>query len=419
MNKLLVETDPSFLLLESNGGGYTFYNSIRHIGCRLTSVEVKILDLLYTYKDTEYILSGIADSHKAVVKNALNFIIDNGLLSTEPLEEPRKKDNVTVPSNYYFHLTYRCNLKCSYCYNKEIRRNNFTEIGLDGWKTIIDKIAPYAKFITMTGGEFMLHKDCLEIVKYIRQSIPGVYLAGISNGMHDYKREKLENLFGYFNAMSFSCDSLEREGQRKGFQPERFVSNFEWVKSRFPKLKLTIASVQTKHNMEDIKATARFCNSHECSFDKTIIIPENISDISDMPTIEQQDLMTECNENSSEIKKLNSARFRCGAGKNTCSIDPTGNVYPCQSLHYREFLMGNILNSDINDLKYVRDNSECMPSVDNVRVCSSCKVRYLCGGGCLATGYRTNGRRLDRNHLTCHLNYINSIEKLKMLNNRL
>ena len=113
--------------------------------------------------------------------------------------------------------------------------------------------------------------------------------------------------------------------------------------------------------------------------------------------------------------KLNAPCFSCGAGKSICSIAPNGDVYPCQSLHYPEFNMGNILKVSIEEL----NRKIGLITVDQISVCSRCNVKFICGGGCPATGYSMYGHRLDRNHLTCALNRHNAIEKLKMLDNRI
>lgn len=414
MENFLLETNPSFVLLRLENGDFVFYNSIRHIGCRLHPIELRILDLAYTYQDYDYILSKFSGKQKVLIEKSLDFIKKEKLLSVDPIKE---KTTSAKPSVFYFHLTYRCNLKCEYCYNKNIRNNNYNEMSVDKWKLIIDKIAPYAKQIILTGGEFMLYKGCVDVVKYIKSRIPDIRLSCISNGMHDFEKEHLLELFDYIDAMSFSCDSIEREGLRRGFNADLFVSNVRRIRECFPNIEMTISSVLTKANEKDIEITEDFCNKYRCSFDRNLLIPEQVSDIESMPSLEQQKRLVKVKGEIEDVKKLNAARFRCGAGRTTCSIGPMGNVYPCQSLHFNEFLMGNLLNENIEQLKYINDSTCVVPSVDKISVCSSCNVRYICGGGCLATGYNLN-HTLGRNHLTCHLNRMNALKMLRRLNNR-
>ena len=57
MKKLLIETNPSFVVLKLDDNSFIFYNSIRHIGCRLNAVEIRLLNLMYKFNDVDYILS--------------------------------------------------------------------------------------------------------------------------------------------------------------------------------------------------------------------------------------------------------------------------------------------------------------------------------------------------------------------------
>lgn len=50
---------------------------------------------------------------------------------------------------------------------------------------------------------------------------------------------------------------------------------------------------------------------------------------------------------------------------------------------------------------------------------SSMLDQIICGGGCPATAYNLYDGKIDRNHLTCYMDYTNSIRKLKSLDNRL
>ncbi|HHU6750022.1 TPA: radical SAM protein [Staphylococcus pseudintermedius] len=52
----------------------------------------------------------------------------------------------------YFHVTQRCNLKCSYCYNKD-NLNKDDMLKTDTVKSIIDKLVKInVKHINFTGG---------------------------------------------------------------------------------------------------------------------------------------------------------------------------------------------------------------------------------------------------------------------------
>ncbi len=416
--RYLLESNPAFILIAVENEEFVFYNSLQHIGARLTRLEVLILELVYTYQDKTYIMSKFPTKQHIQISNAIDAIERLKLLNCEEIQYDASSD-ITTPYEFYLHLTYRCNLRCSYCYNKTIRRNYNTDLSINDWKIIIDKIITSAKRIIFTGGECFLYKDIAKLMAYAKSLKPDLILSAISNGMHDFKKLSKNGVFDYLSELSLSCDSLHKEGKRIGFDPIKFTENIDWIIKHKPELRLTIASVVTCDNSTDIAIIKKYCEEHKISFDKTVLLPESVSEIEYMPSLYDRINDLEHTTHSNEIQHLEKARFRCSAGKTICSIDPYGNVYPCQSLHYEEFYMGNILNVDLASLKYVNSSDFCMDTVDKMTVCSKCNVKYICGGGCMASGYSLYGKKIKCNHLTCHINYYNAIEKLKALNNRL
>lgn len=79
------------------------------------------MDLVYKYKSADYIADKVNEKYKEQVRTACLKIIDSKILSTEKFSED-KTDTICMPSIYYIHLTYKCNLSCTYCYNKDIRK---------------------------------------------------------------------------------------------------------------------------------------------------------------------------------------------------------------------------------------------------------------------------------------------------------
>lgn len=80
---------------------------------------------------------------------------------------------LSAPYIYALDLTTVCNNFCSGCANSELSRekqNRKLNVQyMTKWKEIIDRIAPHARLIRLTGGEPTLHREFLEIVAYINQ----------------------------------------------------------------------------------------------------------------------------------------------------------------------------------------------------------------------------------------------------------
>ena len=373
---------------------------------------MKLLDLKYKYNDDEYICSCFKDSKKReIVRLALIKINQDGILNkkTHSSETPPG-----FPVSFYLHLTYRCNLSCTYCYNKRIRKDNQTELPIESWITIINKIAPYAKSIILTGGEFLLYHDIETLVAYIHERIPRAIISGISNGMRNYREGKYKNTLSYLSDLTLSCDSLNSIGERKGFSPNRFVANIKYLREHFPELNLIVSRTSTAFNVSQNEDFLHQCESLGCKPNSAILCPSESSEIDLMPPI---DGICQSYEQSSSNEKFDSLprQNKCGAAYAICSIDPSGEVYPCQSLHFPEFNMGNILHMEIGQLRYIDRKEELMPDINTLETCGKCQVRYLCGGGCLANSYRVNNNHFGRNRLLCPAFYTQSISRLKRM----
>ena len=331
------------------------------------------------------------------------------------LQENWRKDHSTELRTFHLHLTYRCNLSCSYCYNKPIRANNQNELSLHEWKKIVDKIAPSASLIILTGGEFFLYKELLPLLKYIKEKMPKVTLSCISNCMHDFSHGNIHQALDYLDDITFSCDSMSEEGERIGFKPENFRKNIEYIRANFPKIKITISKTDTISSTKDTEVIKNFCTASKCDLVNITLNPTNYSDIGIMPPL-TDDFDNDTTSAPNSFSKLREKNARCGAAKTTCSIDPAGNVYPCQSLHFKEFLMGNLLRQEIKELRY-QDKEECIPCVDEIPECTKCKVKYICGGGCFASSYELRGMQLGTNKWLCPYNYNIAIRKLLHIKN--
>lgn len=417
---LFISYNPNYLIIEINKQEYIYYNSVRHYGCRISKLELLLLNVLYKYDNISHIIAKMPMEQQEKAKETLQRISDSQILSTNPLTDENCNQNKNTQLKvFYLHLTYRCNLNCSYCYNKSVRATNKKELSIHEWKGIVDKIAPHASLIVLTGGECFLYKDILPLMKYIKEKAPKSTLSCISNCMHDFSCGNINQTLDYLDDITFSCDSMTEEGERIGFNPQTFQKNIEYIRAAFPHIKISISKTDTMDSTKDIAPIKSFCATSGCNFTNIILNPGTYNDIEKMPPIfDSFDDETFSSDllNKKHYTELRGKKTRCGAAKNTYSIDPIGNVYPCQSLHFKEFMMGNLLQQNIRDLRY-QDDEECIPCIDEIPECTKCKVKYICGGGCYASGYDLKNNKLGHNKWLCPYNYNIAIKKLLHIKN--
>jgi len=409
IKRLEICNDRNFYIETVDNNYYVFYNSVRHFACKISRLDLALFNLIYIYKDINYILQKIDCQYQEYVKNLYEKVCNSKVLDTDIYDH-----NIVYqqPSTFYLHLTYKCNLGCIYCYNKEIRKD-FRELNLTEWIYIINQILPYAERIILTGGEPFMFNEISNIIQYIRNKSEKIKLEIISNCMCDFLNfPDLYNVFNNIDCVTFSCDNISNVNQtRKNFEPELFKKNIRFLRNKFPNLSILVSSIFIKGAEEELQLIRDFCNNTNISFRTVLVIPNHINEIDMLPSVE--DYKKSLFDGDSQ---LDSIRQYCGAGIGSCSIDPLGNVYPCQSMHYPAFCYGNIFNTNFDLLlkcdisQYIRSEL----SVDNIEVCKDCNVRYICGAGCRAATYKIEGNALSYPKTLCP--YYKELSKHKLKN---
>ena len=108
--------------------------------------------------------------------------------------------------------------------------------------------------------------------------------------------------------------------------------------------------------------------------------------------------------------------MKCAIGDAEISISETGDVYPCQLLHFPQFRTGNIKEQS---LKSIYETSEVLQSCKKLTVlevsgCKKCELRFICGGACRARAFYEENR-LDVSGSFCEyekLAFINGLFEL-------
>lgn len=75
------------------------------------------------------------------------------------------------PARAQLELTYRCNLRCSMCYQDKIYKRGEKELTTQEWVGVIDKLPKFC-LITLIGGEPLVRRDFREIAKSALSSHP-------------------------------------------------------------------------------------------------------------------------------------------------------------------------------------------------------------------------------------------------------
>lgn len=314
----------------------------------------------------------------------------------EELENGGFFEKVTQPlATVYLHITNICNLNCIGCYSYDRTRNCKDKLSLQNIKHILDELASNGvEMLTISGGEPMLRGDLEEILCYAKEEAGIDVINVITNGtLYDEKR--LLSIKKYIDSLAVSIDGYSYDNPQflrdKGTFP-KVISFIERARD----LGMPIAILPTLHKF-NIDAVGEYMKlSRElgvpisfslltCSGELEDYIPteENLGYLADYFMSYMKDGIVPLQDYAYlEAKKS------CGAGSSIISVTADGYVYPCHMMHDTEMVMGNILETS---LEQILNNAKKIPSVDEVEHCKECELKNVCGGGCKARALLING----------------------------
>ncbi len=292
-----------------------------------------------------------------------------------------------------------CNLRCIYCYATARKEGDYPKMTLDDYKRVIDgvcRINPYVTF-TLTGGEPLMNRDCLDIAAYICEKGCDVDL--LTNGTL-LSEKNIQRIKELFYKVTISSD---------GSTPELFDSfrgkgQYDAVHRGVKLLQengidYMISMVVNRKNIHDVENMAKKYGGHL-----------NYQPLFKAGSASDGDLGITGDEYYEALAKahgvnplsycessLDTAQIvktcKCAIADGEISISETGDVYPCQLLHYPQFVAGNIHETPIEEIyKNSVSLKECRElSVDNIEGCKDCFIRYVCGGACRARAFHEKG----------------------------
>jgi MoaA/NifB/PqqE/SkfB family radical SAM enzyme len=250
-------------------------------------------------------------------------------------------------------VTRRCNLSCGYCYEYD---KVSKPIPLDTLKQRIDKLKSLKTvFVTLNGGEPLLHPQIADLVRYINEL--GMVPMINSNG-HVLKQPLIEKLndAGLFG-MQLSCDSLEdNDVTQKSLR--RLKPKLDLLKAH-AKFIVRVNGVLGSSNPQEVAQVAKEIVQYgfifQCSLmrdsngqalplsDEAKEIYRNIRSIKGrLPKALNDDFQL-------ALARGEDIQWKCRAGARHFEIDPEGMVHLCQpkTAEYSK----NLLDYSVQDIQ--------------------------------------------------------------------
>lgn len=302
-------------------------------------------------------------------------------------------------SSIYLNMTEICNLHCVYCYASS-RVESGNRLTLNDYIRVLDEVAKMTDEmrITFTGGEPLMSELTFPVAHYAKSKGFETYL--LSNGTLINKKN-IKPLLECFDHFKISMDGSRKEIHEyfrgKGtFEPT--VAAVKLLQSLGADV--AVPMVVTKRNISDIPAMSDKWG-RMVTFQPLFRLgnAEEATDLSITGTEYYEALKSEGRINPyadiAGIIKAHAANrtiFKCAMGDGEISISCSGDVYPCQLLHFPEFLIANVKEGSLKEIYYSKKMERFKyHTVNNIKGCKTCELKYLCGGACQARHYSETG----------------------------
>lgn len=297
---------------------------------------------------------------------------------------------LSVPIYYSLELTAACNSRCPGCSNAFERER--APISASGWQQILANIAHHVHSLKLTGGEPTLHPQFEAILKAVAElDIPFTLF---TNARWSKPKQLIDLLQSasqggglLVSLHGSSPDSHEAfTGQICSF--EETITNFRQATKAG--LRVHISTVITRWNYEHVDEVVELgqqLGARYIVFNRYIglknpqIEPENnqfIAAIHSIENLRREGKPVKFGNCIPQCFIPNSSKG-CWAGQAYCTIDPWGNLRPC---NHSPLVVGNVFEQQIEELW----SSEKM---NNWRAllpdeCEQCEQLSHCRGGCRA-----------------------------------
>lgn len=356
-------------------------------------------------------------------QSLINDLVKNGIIS----EDGSKKGSINrltprgriweVYDALELELTLDCNLRCRHCYISA-GKSQGEEIQLDEIERTLDDLQQIhqtdirGKRVVLTGGEPFKRKDITYVVDSIRER--GFRTLINSNGLL-ISQEHIDWLRDYEGLQI--CVSLD--GLKESHEYLRGINTYEPTLEAIARL--CEAGINTSINMLCHKGNYRELGQ---------VVQEtkdlDLQGINPVPVVlmgkavefgvepvPEKDLYREIfslvKSDYSISRRFNRTSLLnfmgglacnvkshyCGTGsRGTYFVSHLGDVYPCPNMRFEPFRLGNIKEESF--LEIIRENPIIqrlkLLSVDGMNdKCSSCDVKYFCGGFCRGETYSNTG----------------------------
>ncbi len=415
---------------------------------RLIKLNGLEFSVLKNVKENPESISGIkkrfANDKGGAVEEAVNELIKVDMLGYSSYEEISRKQIYDVEKvrletlkekdlmQIVLNITHRCNLNCDYCYGEDGSYGGpAIHMSKDTAKHAVDFLMKESRNantcrITFFGGEPLLNFDLVKyVVKYARgeaSKLNKKMLFNMATNGSLLDDDKIDFLIKENIEMSFSFDGPKKiHDKNRRFKANREKSTYDIV---FPKILKYIEKAKKNKRFYAFRATVTrpgvvniddmvsFFNRFKpkqvnydiaeykhgispgglaITDDDLILYRQKVKEIA--REYEEDNLNPDYDLFSGSLKAIidkKKTNSRCiSPGALLVGVSAEGDIFPCHRfVGYKKTKLGNV-REGFDREKWLKRYAKV--HIFNSKRCSSCWIRYFCGGLCPATSYFLGG----------------------------
>lgn len=326
-----------------------------------------------------------------------------------------RKENI-LNNSFTVVVTYDCNFRCPYCFEKNIKRatTTFTEEMTDKLYKAVLEIAPEKKLrnntITLYGGEPFMKENKEAVINLVEKGKKlGFKFSAITNG---YDLDFYEQLLGPDSVchIQITIDGMpelhnQKRIHRCGLQTfDKIVQNIGLALNKNVSVSVRVNTdrnnIHQLNELQQLFASKGYTDNRLFYMYSALLrhheigaVPQNIlSQKEYIKQIEKSKIRCShhdyglSNKISTAIKRntpLSLGASFCSAQNRGFVLDPFGCIYPCwEVVNQKEHLLGMYDKEYITWNNHVQDIWRSSPVIKGE--CVKCKYVFLCRGGCPA-----------------------------------
>lgn len=316
-----------------------------------------------------------------------------------------------------WHITHRCNLRCSHCYQKDYEA--FSDFA--GLMTVLEQ---YSRFlaanglrghVNLTGGEPLTSPHLFPLCRELAKR--DMSFAILTNGTLIDRDKALDIASLGPRYVQVSIDGDLRTHDRIRSEGS-WLAAFDGIdRLREQGVPVLVSFTAQKSNCRQLPRVAKACREHDVNllwWDR--VVTDNEADRKRLALNQRQfeyllrqsgrlyekhrtgdgKSMIGCGRALQFLACPESGGYVCNAGRGLLAVTAEGNLMPCRRL---PFILGNVFEKEMTDLVRDSDRIDRLRSPALPTGCNGCPHGEKCGGGsrCVTCGQTGDAFRRDVN----------------------